>query len=155
MAEKTQINPKLSPGTYATFQAYCKEHGRTHSDVVEAALEAWFTPSGMGTDAQMILDKLREQETGFQKQEAVLKEQGAVLKKLVEGITKLLTQQATPPPLPVAGPDVLYAGWQKPVASTVEEKGAPEEPAPTTDTGQEEAPPVKRRVWFGWPRRDQ
>jgi hypothetical protein len=109
--------------------------------VVEAALEAWFTPSGTGTDTQMILDKLREQE--------------AVIKRLVEAITKLITQQAAPPPLPVAGPDVLYAGWQKPSAAAVEEKGAPEEPAPMTDTVQEEAPPVKRRVWLGWPRRDR
>src|SRR5262244_3358374 len=108
MAEKTQINPKLQPGTYATFLAYCKEHGRTQSEVVEAALEAWFTPAGTGTDTQMILDKMRDQE--------------AMTKRLVDAVTKLITQQAAPPPpLPVAGPDVLYAGWQKPRAAT----GAP------------------------------
>src|SRR5262245_60753724 len=101
MAEKTQINPKLQSGTYATFLAYCKEHGRTQSEVVEAALEAWFTPSGTGTDTQMILDKLREQMDKLQEQEAVIK-------RLVDAITKLITQQAAPPPpLPVAGPDVL------------------------------------------------
>jgi hypothetical protein len=143
MAEKTQINPKLTPGTYATFLAYCKEHGRTQSDVVEAALEAWFTPSGTGTDTQMILDKLREQE--------------AVIKRLVEAITKLVTQQATPPPLPVAGPDVLYPGWQKPSAAAVAPVVVEAEasPAPSTDAVQEEEPIVKRRTWFGFPRRAQ
>src|SRR5215470_10000123 len=138
MAEKTQINPKLQPGTYATFLAYCKEHGRTQSDVVEAALEAWFTPAGTGTDTQIILEKLRDIEGG--------------LTQLVAAITTLITQQAAPPPpLPVAGPDVLYPGWQKPSAAAgapvavEEEAGAQSQ----TDTVQEEAPVVKRRVWFG------
>jgi len=142
MAEKIQINPKLSPGTYATFKAYCEEHGRTQSDVVEVALETWFRPSGTGTDAQMILDKLREQE--------------AVIKRLVDAIMKLVTQQATPlPPLPVAGPDVLYAGWQKPSAAAVAPVAVEAEasPAPSTDAVQGEEPIVKQRAWFGLPRR--
>jgi hypothetical protein len=141
MAEKTQINPKLSPGTYATFQAYCKEHRCTQSDVVEAALDAWFTPSGTGTDTQMILEKLREQE--------------AVIKRLVEALTKLVTQQATPPALPVAGPDVLYAGWQKPAAAAPVAIEADANPELPREAGQEEEPTVKRRTWLGWPRRDR
>jgi hypothetical protein len=144
MAEKTQINPKLSPERYAQFLAYCKAHGRTQSDVVEAALEAWFTPSGTGTDTQMILDKLREQEAG--------------IKKLVDAITKLITQQAAPPPpLPVAGPDVLYAGWQKPSAAAAAPVAVEAEasPAPRPETVQEEEPIVQRRMWFGFARRAQ
>jgi hypothetical protein len=78
----------------------------------------------------MILDKLREQE--------------AVIKRLVEAITKLITQQAAPPPpLPVAGPDVLYAGWQKPAAAMgapVETKQVPDHPQ--SEGGEPLGPPL-------------
>jgi hypothetical protein len=136
MAEKTQINPKLSPERYAQFLAYCKARGRTQSDVVEAALEAWFTPSGTGTDTQMILDKLREQE--------------AVMKRLVDALTKLITQQAAPPPpLPVAGPDVLYPGWEKPApAQTVVEDA--EKKAAAVEPAAEEVPAVPGLDTPGW-----
>jgi hypothetical protein len=78
MAESAQINPKIKLATKVRLMEFCKERGHSQGDVVEAALEAYFTPAD--GDAQTLLfQKVNELGQGMKDVVTLL---GAVIEHL-------------------------------------------------------------------------
>ena len=106
MAETAQINPKIKPATKVRLIEFCKERGYSQGEVVEAALEAYFTPAD--GDAQTLM---------FQK----MNELGQGMKDVVTLLGSMVTHlesQAKPPPPRVATRDDLYPELRQAVAAT-------------------------------------
>ena len=100
MAEGVQINPKIKLATKVRLEAFRKERGYSQGEVVEAALEAYFTPAD--GDAQTLLfHKINELGQGMKDVVTLL---GTVIQHL--------ERQAKPPPPKIATQAELYPELQ-------------------------------------------
>lgn len=146
MAEqKMQVNPKLAPTTHAAMLAYCKEHNATQSEVVEAALGAWLTPSAEGETSQVILEKLL-------RVEAAQGEMQAAFEKVVGVLGAMLKKMEPPAPVETASYLDMYTELQQHRTAAGEEPT--EEPRDATTHEMLSALPLQTSsTWWKWGRR--
>lgn len=136
MAESAQINPKIKRATKTRLLDFCKERGHSQGEVVEAALEAYFTPAD--GDAQALM---------FQKLNAIEHGMKDVVTLLGE-VIQHLEQQAKPPPPKIATPAEMYPALRRPVE---DHGGEASEPAAALEEGRAE--PIQSPWRRLWPRR--
>jgi hypothetical protein len=133
MAEGAQINPKIALATKTRLMAFCKERGHSQGEVVEAALEAYFTPAD-GDAQALMFQKLNDLEHGMKDVVTLL---GAVIQHL--------EQQAKPLPPKIATPAEMYPELRRPV----QDHGA-EDSEPAAALAEVSADPTQspwRRLW--------
>ena len=118
MAESTQINPRVALATKVRLDEFCKARNYSRGEVVEAALEAYFTPAD-GDSQTLMFQKMNELGQGMKDIATLL---GTVL--------KLLEQQAKPPPPKIATRDELYPELQPGVVDAPAGPAVEEAPCP-------------------------
>ena len=143
MAERAQINAQVKPATKVRLIEFCKARNHSQGEVVEAALEAYFTPAD-GDTQTLMFQKINGLDQGMKDIVTLL---GSVLEHL--------ERQAKPPPPKMATAKELYPELQPAVvvataldpAATF--RGLRHTP-PMIDVAQfveEEAPPPPRSSW--------
>jgi hypothetical protein len=115
MADSAQINPKVKLATKTRLIDFCKERGHSQGEVVEAALEAYFTPAD-GDAQALMFQKLNDLEHGMKDVVTLL---GAVIQHL--------EQQAKPPPPKIATAAEMYPDLRGPTQQGREATGEPAE----------------------------
>jgi len=120
MADSAQINPKIKLATKVRLLEFCKERGHSQGDVVEAALEAYFTPAD-GDAQTLMFQKIHELGQGMKDITTLL---GAVIQHM--------ERQAKPPQPKIATRAELYPELQHPQED--EDAGLPVEAEPVPPT---------------------
>ena len=118
MAESGQINPKIKLATKVRLAEFCKERGYSQGEVVEAALEAYFTPTD-GDTQTLLFQKVNELGQGMKDVVTLL---GTVIQHL--------ERQARPPAPKIATRAELYPELQPAAVDVPALPSVEEEPAP-------------------------
>ena len=141
MAEGVQINPRIKLATKVRLEAFRKKRGCSQGEVIDAALEAYFSPAD-GDSQTLLFQKVNSLEQGMKDVVTLL---GTVIQHL--------ERQSKPPPK-IATRDELYPELRTPADRYVElQQSKPlidvallsEEPAPV----KEVPTPATRSSWRG------
>ena len=129
MAEGVQINPRIKLATKARLEEFRKERGYSQGEVIEAALEAYFTPAD-GDAQTLMFQKINTMEQGIKDVVTLL---GTVIQHL--------ERQTKPPPPKIATAHELYPELWRP------EIPAEDEPLVETVAPPEEETPTRPGRW--------
>jgi hypothetical protein len=113
MAESVQINPRIKLTTKTQLEAYRKGRGYSQGEVIDAALEAYFT-AGEGDTQALLFQKVNDLGQGMREVVALL---GTVIQHL--------ERAAKPPAPPIATAAQLYPELQEKTGPLEENGGAP------------------------------
>jgi hypothetical protein len=147
---REQINPKIAGTTKALLQRYCQEHHATQSDVVDAALVAFFQPVADTTSPESVQSQLQGLTALLQgvatKQDAL--EQGVAA--LMPLLTAMVERLESPPPAPEPPPPIAdYTQLYGSVRTGSEgEDASAEDMAAAPEAGAPDAAVTERRGWF-------
>ena len=113
MVDAARINPKITLTTKARLEEFCKERGHSQGDVINAALEAYFTPAD-GDTQTLMFQKINGLEQGVKD-----------VVTLLGSIIDHLERQTKPLPPKIATVTELYPAFAQQEASPPAEESAP------------------------------